>query len=91
MPSHTEETKSKMRNSAKSGDLHPAKKRMGKNNPLSRRIIQKSIDGTTIKIWDSIQDIKRSLGFTPSNICRCCQGSVKIIGGFKWEYADQKS
>lgn len=86
MPKHSEETKLKMKESAKRGDDHPAKKKMGKNNPSSRRVIQKSMDGETIKIWDSMQDIKRELGFTPSNICRCCQGSVKRIGRFKWEY-----
>ena len=46
------------------------------------------ISGELIKVWDSLQDIRRELGFTPSNICRCCKGEVKRIGGFLWEYAD---
>lgn len=86
MPKHSDETKSKMSYSAKRGENHPAKKKMGKNSPFSKKVIQKSMEGKIIKIWDSLQDIKRELGFTPSNICRCCQGSVKRIGGFKWEY-----
>lgn len=86
MPKHSEETRNKMRGSAKRGENHPAKKKMGKNSPFSKKVIQKSMEGKIIKIWDSLQDIKRELGFTPSNICRCCKGSVKRIGGFKWEY-----
>jgi hypothetical protein len=88
MPKHSEETKNKMSASAKKGENHYMKKKMGINNPRSRKIVQKNLEGEIIKMWDSISDIKREMGFTPSNICRCCQGSVKRIGGFKWEYAN---
>ena len=88
MPKHSEETKNKMSLSAKKGEDHHMKKKMGANNPRSRKIVQKNLEGEIIKMWDSISDIKRELGFTPSNICRCCQGSVKRIGGFKWEYVN---
>ena len=87
MPKHSEETKKKMSSSSKKGDDHHMSKKIGNLHPKSRKIIQKSLEGETIKIWDSMSDIKRELGFTPSNICRCCQGSVKRIGGFKWEYS----
>lgn len=86
MPKHSEETKKKMSSSSKKGNDHHMSKKTGNLHPKSRKIIQKSLEGETIKIWDSMSDIKRELGFTPSNICRCCQGSVKRIGGFKWEY-----
>lgn len=88
MPSHSESTKLKMSLSAKRGNEHHMKNKMGKNNPRARKIKQKLISGEIIKIWDSFQDIKKDLGFTPSNICRCCKGDVKRIGGFLWEYAD---
>jgi hypothetical protein len=87
MPKHSEETKKKMSISAKKGEDHHMKKKMGASNPRSKKIVQKDLEGKIIKMWDSMSDIKRELGFTPSNICRCCQGSVKRIGGFKWEYA----
>ena len=86
MPKHSEITKIKMSQSAKKGDDHPQKKRMGKNSPYSKKIAQKTMEGNLIKIWDSMMDITRELGFTSSNICRCCKGEVKRIGGFKWEY-----
>lgn len=88
MPIHSESTKLKMSRSAKRGDEHHMKNKIGKDNPRSRKVKQKSLSGGLIKVWDSLQDIKRELGFTPSNICRCCKGEVKRIGGFLWEYAD---
>jgi len=86
MPKHSEETKKKMSFSAKKGEDHHMSKKMGDLHPRSRKIIQKSMEGETIRIWNSMSDIKKELGFSPSNICRCCKGSVKRIGGFKWEY-----
>lgn len=86
MPKHSEETKKKMSSSAKKGEDHHMKNKTGVNNPRSKKIIQKSLEGDEIKVWNSMSDINRELGFTPSNICRCCQGSVKRIGGFRWEY-----
>jgi hypothetical protein len=86
MPNHSEETKKKMSSSAKKGEDHHMKNKIGVNNPRSKKIIQKSLEGDEIKVWNSMSDINRELGFTPSNICRCCQGSVKRIGGFRWEY-----
>lgn len=88
MPIHSESTKLKMSRSAKRGDEHHMKNKIGKDNPRSRKVKQKSLSGELIKVWDSLQDIKRGLGFTPSNICRCCRGEVKRIGGFLWEYSD---
>lgn len=88
MPKHSESTRLKMSLSAKRGNDHHMKNKIGKDNPRSRRVKQKSLSGDLIKICDSLQDIKRELGFTPSNICRCCKGEVKRIGGFLWEYAD---
>ena len=86
MPKHSEYTKLKMSQSAKKGSDHPQKKRMGKNSSLAKKIVQKDMEGNIIKIWDSMMDITRELKFTASNICRCCKGDVKRIGGFKWEY-----
>lgn len=88
MPIHSESTKIKMSRSAKRGSEHHMKNKIGKDNPRSRKVKQKSLSGELIKVWDSLQDIKRGLGFTPSNICRCCKGEVKRIGGFLWEYLD---
>jgi hypothetical protein len=88
MPNHTEATRLKMSLSAKRGEDHHMKKKVGENNPKSRKVIQKTLDGEIIKIWGSMSDISRELGFTSSNICRCCKGEVKRIGGYLWEYLD---
>ena len=86
MPKHSEETKEKMRKSAKTGKEHPMFGIKGGEHPSSKKIIQKDQEGNIIKIWDSMQSISNELGFTASNICRCCKGTVKRIGGYKWEY-----
>lgn len=74
MPKHSKSTRLKMSISARKGNEHHMKNKMGRNNPKSRRVKQKLLNGDLIKIWDSFQDIKRELGFSPSNICRCCKG-----------------
>lgn len=88
MPKHSESTRLKMSISARKGNDHHMKNKIGRNNPRSRKVRQKLSNGDVVKIWDSLQDIKRELGFSPSNICRCCKGEVKRIGGFLWEYVD---
>lgn len=86
MPKHSDETKRKISFSAKKGEDHHMSKKLGRLHQKAKKIIQKTLDGKEVKIWDSMSDIKRELGFNPSNICRCCQGTVKRIGGFRWEY-----
>lgn len=86
MPKHSESTKIKMSQSARKGEDHPQYKKRGKNSQFSKRVHQLTEDGRLIKVWDSVMDIKRGLGFSPSNISRCCHGAVKRIGGFKWKY-----
>ena len=86
MPKHSETTKIKMSQSAKKGEDHPQYKKRGKNSQFAKKVQQLTEDDRLIRVWDSVMDIKRELGFSPSNISRCCHGSVKRIGGFKWKY-----
>ncbi|MBO7720138.1 HNH endonuclease [Candidatus Saccharibacteria bacterium] len=53
-----------------------------------RKIIQKYIDGTVAKIWDSAADAARALSITRTNIIHCCQNrkNFRTAGGYKWEY-----
>jgi hypothetical protein len=48
-----------------------------------KKVLQKSLDGSIIKIWDSVKDAKL-LGF--KNISNCCTGLNKTAYGYKWEY-----
>lgn len=54
---------------------------------LSKRISQFECNGTYIKTWKSINEIKRVLGISKGNICLCCQGKRSEAGGYKWRYA----
>lgn len=55
---------------------------------LSKKIEQYTLDGRLVKIWDSMRDIERELGYSSGHICRCCKGQRKSAYGFIWAYAD---
>ena len=46
-------------------------------------------DGTFIKKWSSITQVKRELNISRGDISCCCRNiKLKTAGGFKWEYAN---
>lgn len=61
-------------------------RKKGANNPLSKPIIQKSLDGTIIKEWTCVSEIKTALNFSIPCIRRCCLGGRKTSHGYIWEY-----
>ena len=70
------------------------------NNPISIEkqkevqgtpTLQFSKDGRLIKLWNSIIDAERTLGFSHGNICRCCKGTYKTLGGYIWKYHDKET
>jgi NUMOD3 motif len=79
--SHTEESKHKIRLS-----------RLGKKMPKevlekrSFKVVQTTMDGEVIKIWDSSRQIQRETKFSQGNIWRCCVGQYKQVYGYKWIY-----
>lgn len=52
----------------------------------SKRIIQYSMDGEFIKIWDSVIEAAIALDIFQENIATCARGKNKSSGGFKWKY-----
>jgi len=60
------------------------------NNPMSKKIIQKNTKHEIIKIWDSMNDIKRDLGLNISNIHKCCNNQIKTAYGFIWDYYNRE-
>lgn len=52
----------------------------------SKPAAQYTLDEELIKIWSSINEIERSLGFRHSAISACCLGKYKTAYGFKWRY-----
>ena len=53
---------------------------------LNKKIIQYSIDGEFIKIWDGIRIAGRALNLDSSGLSKCCNGKYNSYGGFKWEH-----
>lgn len=53
---------------------------------LSKRINQYTMNDEYIKTWNSSVEIEKILGIDQSNVCLCCKGKRKSVGGFKWEY-----
>lgn len=59
----------------------------GGKSPNAKKVIQKTMDGDIVKIWDSSMDIKRNLGIPNKQISRCLLGEKENTNGFKWAYA----
>ena len=59
------------------------------NNKQKVRVNQLSLDGEFIKTWDSIGEVRRTLGIDVSQIIRVCTGRNITAGGYKWEYTDR--
>ena len=61
-------------------------KRIGE--PQSKPVIQKSLQGEVIRIWSSLMEIHRELGYSYGNISSCCRGNRKSAYKYLWEYAE---
>lgn len=71
----------------------------GKNLPKEHRdkistskkvkIVQLSMAGEFIRVWDSATDARAELPNHPRKIWECCRGDRKSSGGFKWIYYDK--
>lgn len=81
---HTEESKIKI--SLSKIGLKSSKERLEK---ISKKVVQKTIEGEIIKIWDSAKQVQRETPFSQANISRCCNGVYSQSYGFKWEYYKQ--
>lgn len=51
-----------------------------------KNVIQSTIDGEQIKVWDSISEASRKTGIPAGNITHCCKGRIRHAGGYKWDY-----
>ena len=73
---------------AKKGEKNPLYKKFGKDNPLSKPIIQLTKNGRFVKRYDSITDCVRETGFNGGNISCCCKGKYKSVKGYKFMYKE---
>ena len=97
---HTEETKDKIRQKAKGrkysdkvnkskgrkGIVPPLKGVFGAEHPSSKPVIQTEKNGDFVKMWDSIADIERCLGYNRCNISSCCNNRIKSASGYVWSF-----
>lgn len=55
----------------------------GKDNPLSIKVVQLSMDGELIKIWDGINETRK---FGYNHVWECCNGRRVKHKGYRWMY-----
>lgn len=88
----TEETRNKLSEIHKGKHLSEEhKKRISEsklNGSLSKRVVQMSKDGSVIKVWPSMMEIERELGYCASHIGKCCNNKpkYKTAYGYVWKY-----
>lgn len=58
----------------------------GADNPISKKVLQTSLDGNFSKLWLCSQDAAQDLGFSIPSIRRCCRGERKTYKKFHWQY-----
>lgn len=52
----------------------------------SKPVVQKTLEGEVIRVWDAIADARRA-GFSAGNISAVCRGERLSHAGFKWSFS----
>jgi len=52
----------------------------------SRPIIQKTLDGNIIQVWNSARLAGNTLKIAECSITTCCRGKINTAGGWRWMY-----
>lgn len=55
----------------------------GKRTTNNKRVI--CIE--TGRVFNSVTEVNKELGFNTGNICACCKGKLKSANGYHWRYA----
>jgi len=55
-------------------------------NIVRKEVIQYDMQGEFIKLWDSVSDIEKVLGFNSNSIRKCLNNFSKSNNGFLWKY-----
>ena len=66
-----------------------SKIKLKKREYKTKSVVQLTVSNEFVKIWKSINDIKKELGIDCSSIIRCCKGKNKTAGGYKWKYKEE--
>ena len=61
------------------------------DKPQSKPIAQYTFDlpCELIKVWPSLMEIERQLGYSAGNIWSCCNGKYKQAYGYQWSYWEE--
>lgn len=65
-------------------DLHVGKM-SGKNHPMSKAVIQMTLDGETIGEYSSMGEAERMTGISHQKISDCCRGVRESCEGFRFK------
>lgn len=69
-----------------SGDEHYCYGKVGSLHPGSKAIVQYSLSGTVLGIYDSLASASRKTALPKSNISRAAHNGRNHCGGFIWKY-----
>lgn len=58
------------------------------NGAKSIPVVQMDKNRNVIKIYPSLNEAGRN-GFRSEDICKCCKGKLKTVGGYVWMYAEE--
>lgn len=61
----------------------------GDNSLIGKKIIQYSLKGNFIKIWNSIKYAGKIIGVSDGDIVCVCRGRQKTAGGYQWRYYEE--
>lgn len=66
-------------------------KRQKTNKAKSIPVAQYTLDlpCELIKVWPSLCEIQRELGYLTGNIAKCCKGKYKSAYGYQWSYWEE--
>ena len=58
------------------------------NGKKSKTVLQLRKDGSLVRVWPSVSEVKRQLNYNVSGIVNCCNGKprYKTSYGYKWCY-----
>lgn len=56
------------------------------NIKLRKPVIQFTLDGDVVNMFNSIKEASSETGIHPTDITMCCKGKRKHAGGFIWKY-----
>lgn len=80
----SDETKAKISKASK-GKKKSEKAIRNAANSKMKKVVQKNLDGTIVKIWNSVVETAKH-GFNKSQVAGCCRGEGKTHRRFIWEY-----